>query len=86
MIAKFKSSKGRQNVTLEQTRRKAHMFRIVTRKRVNKARCKTWYGLALGKQSLKVYLGKLAVYVFHQKGRKRLWSNHGTGNKVAFSR
>lgn len=62
------------------------MFRIVTRKRVNKARCNVWYGAAIGKQSLKLYFGKLAVYVFRQKGRKRLWSNHGTGNKVAFSR
>lgn len=61
------------------------MFRIVTRIRKRKELCNTWYGLERGKQSLKVYLGKRAIYIFRQKGRKRLWSNHGTGNKVSFS-
>lgn len=61
------------------------MFRIVTRIRTRKDRCRVWYGIEKGKQSLKVYLGKRAIYIFRQKGRKRLWSNHGTGNKVSFS-
>ena len=61
------------------------MFRIVTRIRKDKTRCRVWFGLEKGKQSLKVYLGKRAIYIFRQKGRKRLWSNHGTGNKVQFS-
>lgn len=61
------------------------MFRIVTRKRVKLHLCRKVWGIEMGKQSLKVYLGKLAVYVFRQKGRKRLWSNHGTGDKVRFT-
>jgi hypothetical protein len=63
------------------------MVRIVSRKRVIKARCRTWYGVEMGKQCLKVYLGARAFYFYRHKAsdRKRLWSNHGTGKAVSFS-
>jgi hypothetical protein len=62
-------------------------FRIVTRSRKVKELCRTWWGLGRGKQCLKIYLGKRAVYIFEHKktNRKRLWSNKGTGKNVAFA-